>query len=168
VQLIVAVHGLLSAMLQMKSTVLLVALAICIVCAMSASGCSPPLNCTGVYHCPLIESGPGVVVESGAKYCSCCPVSITYLGTFHVPSASCSLAHATLHPPWIPNSTFFQVGFFSPTPKLKPMGPIGGTAPRRTCDRRLQYKLERALLHCKYGPVLSSERAPHINKPATV
>ncbi|PNF20403.1 hypothetical protein B7P43_G09716 [Cryptotermes secundus] len=63
----------------MKHTMLHVVLAICIITATSALGCSPPLNCTGVFHCPLILSGPGVVIESGTKYCSCCPVSITYL-----------------------------------------------------------------------------------------
>jgi hypothetical protein len=44
------------------------------------SGCWPALNCTGVYHCPIIPYVPGAVIESGDKYRSCCPVSVTYLG----------------------------------------------------------------------------------------
>jgi hypothetical protein len=78
--LILTFRGLLVAVLQMKHTMLLAVLAVYITTATSDLDCSTPLNCTGVFHCPLILSGPGVVIQSGAKYCSCCPVSITYLG----------------------------------------------------------------------------------------
>jgi hypothetical protein len=130
------VHGLLSAMLQMKRAMLLVALAICIVCAMSASDCSPPLNCTGVYNCPLLQAGPGVIVESGAQYCSCCPVTITYLGMFHVPSASCSL---------VPNYSVPSVDYLQYIP---PGWVLGGPALRRTGRQTVTRNINWNLRYC--------------------
>jgi hypothetical protein len=52
-----------------------------------------------VYHCPMIESGPGVIIVSGKKYCSCCPVSITYLGMLQASPYRCSWLSSILCPP---------------------------------------------------------------------
>jgi hypothetical protein len=52
------------------------------------------------------------------------------------------------------------------TRKLK----CAGTKTNWPTDRLSQYNLKLNLRHCtaNYRPVLSSERAPHINRPATV
>ncbi|KDR10654.1 hypothetical protein L798_14331 [Zootermopsis nevadensis] len=64
-------------MSQMKQCIVVLAV---IMAVASASGCSSPLNCTGVFHCPLIPVVPGSLIQSGEKYCSCCPVVIIKLG----------------------------------------------------------------------------------------
>jgi hypothetical protein len=71
----------------MKHTTLL--LLVILVSAAAASHCSQPLNCTGIYECPELAGGPGVEIVSGEKYCSCCPVSITYLGRDKLERAVC-------------------------------------------------------------------------------
>jgi hypothetical protein len=97
-------------MLQMKHTILflLVVFAICVMTAALTSHCPQPLNCTGKYFCPLIASGPGIRIVSGEEYCTCCPVSITYLGRDKSESAV-RLSHSQCTP--FPSAPFFQLIF---------------------------------------------------------
>jgi hypothetical protein len=73
------------ALLQTKCVVRMFHVVLAVTVAASlVSGCWPPLSCTGVYHCPMIPYVPGAVIESGEKYCSWCPVSVTYLGNLEL------------------------------------------------------------------------------------
>ena len=97
----------------MKHTILL--LLVIIASAAADSDCSPPLNCTGVHDCPPIDDSTGVKIVSGKDYCSCCPVSITYLGRDELERAVCwsvalfykTLAHLIANYPMISPSSQF-------------------------------------------------------------